>query len=150
MKSSSHANNIVLRRDIYIHSLNWCLTDQTFLSCKRNMVCNNSVIVWLCKGRLRWRKSCLGKRGYSLSNTQSMVLFHVKPTDFFFFFFFWADRKRSSGFFDGVRNVAGCIYYSRKWVSDYCIFSFWCHVLTQKSSHTSQKMKQHDISSSSL
>ena len=24
MKSLSHANNIVLRRDIYIHSLNWC------------------------------------------------------------------------------------------------------------------------------
>ena len=24
MKSFSHANNIVLRRDIYIHSLNWC------------------------------------------------------------------------------------------------------------------------------
>ena len=24
MKSFSHANNVVLRRDIYIHSLNWC------------------------------------------------------------------------------------------------------------------------------
>ena len=56
-------------------------------------------------GRTVW-----GKRGYSLSSTQSMVLFHVK------------DRKRSNGFFDGVRNVAGCIYYSRKRVSDYCIF----------------------------
>ena len=33
MKSFSHANNIVLRRDIYIHSLNWSKTDQTFLSC---------------------------------------------------------------------------------------------------------------------
>ena len=27
---------------------------------------------------------------------------------------------------------------------------FWCLVLTQKGSHKSQKMKQHDISSSSL
>ena len=54
----------------------------------------------------------LGKRGYNLNSTQLMVLFHVK------------DRKRSSGFFDGVRNAAGCIYYSRKRVSDYCIFNF--------------------------
>ena len=30
MKSFSQANNIVLRRDIYIYSLNWCYTDQTF------------------------------------------------------------------------------------------------------------------------
>ena len=56
MKSFSHANNIVLRRDVYIHSLNWCWTDQTFLSCKRNMVYINSAVVWLCKGRLRCRK----------------------------------------------------------------------------------------------
>ena len=63
MKSFSHANNIVLGRDIYIHSLNWCQTDQTFLSCKRNMVCSNSAIVWLCKGRLRCRKCRFGKKG---------------------------------------------------------------------------------------
>ena len=61
----------------------------------------------------------LGKRGYNLSSTQSMVLFHVKPTEKFI-----ADRKRSNAFFDGVRNVAGCIHYSRKSVSDYCIFNF--------------------------
>ena len=40
-----------------------------------------------------------------------MVLFHVKPMDQKVFL---ADRKRSNGIFDGVRNVAGCIYYSRK------------------------------------
>ena len=54
----------------------------------------------------------LGKMGYNLSSTQSMVLFHVK------------DRKRSNGFYDSVCNVAGCIDYSRKRVSDYCIFNF--------------------------
>ena len=90
----------------------------------------------------------LGKRGYmyNLSSTQSMVFFHENQRKKVF----WADRKRSNGFFDGVHNVAGCIYYSRKRVSDYCLFKFWCLVLTQKSSHTSQKMKQHDISSNSL
>ena len=61
----------------------------------------------------------LGKRGYNLSSTQSMMLFHVKPTEKVF----GADRKRSNGFFDGVHNVAGCIYYSRKRVLDYCIFN---------------------------
>ena len=30
-----------------------------------------------------------------------MMLFHVKATENVF----WADRKRSNGFFDGVRNV---------------------------------------------
>ena len=54
------------------------------------------------------------------SSTQSMVLFHVKPTEEKFSEL----TKRSNGFFDGVRNVAGCIYYSRKRVSDYCIFKF--------------------------
>ena len=63
MKSFSHANNIVLRRDIYIHSLNWCLTDQTFLHCKRSMVCSNSAVVWLCKGRLRCRNCRFGRKG---------------------------------------------------------------------------------------
>ena len=88
----------------------------------------------------------LGKRGYDLNSTQSMVLFHVKDQRKKVF---WADRTRSNEFFDGVHNVAACIYYSRKRVSDYCIFNFWCLVVTQKSSHTSQKLKQH-ISSSSL
>ena len=63
MKLFSHANNIVLRRDIYIHSLNWCWTDQTFLSCKRNMVRSNNAVVWLCKGRLRCRKCRFEKKG---------------------------------------------------------------------------------------
>ena len=61
----------------------------------------------------------LCKRGYNRSSTQSMVLFHVKPTEKSFL----SDRKRSNGFFDGERIVAGYIYYSRKRVSDYCIFN---------------------------
>ena len=34
-----------------------------------------------------------------------MVLSHVKATEKAF----WADRKRSNGFFDGVRNVADVV-----------------------------------------
>ena len=81
MKSFSHANNIVLGLDIYIHCLSWRLTDQTFLSCKRNMVCSNSAVVLLCKGRMRCRKCRFWQKGYNLSSTQSMVLFHVKTTE---------------------------------------------------------------------
>ena len=69
MKSFSYANNIVLRRDIYTHSLNWSWIDQTFLPCKRNMVCSNSAGVWLCKGRLRCRKCGYGQKGNKLSCT---------------------------------------------------------------------------------
>ena len=61
----------------------------------------------------------LDKRGYNLSSIQSMVLFHE------------TQRKKNSeltesaamGFFYDVRNVAGCIYYSRKRVSGYYIFN---------------------------
>ena len=91
MKSFNHANNIVLRREIYIHSL----TDQTFLSCKRNMVCSNSAVVWLVKDDCAVGSAVLGKRGYNPSSTQSMELFHSKPTEKKVF---WADRKRSNGF----------------------------------------------------
>ena len=63
----------------------------------------------------------LGETGYNLSSTQSMVLFHVKTNGKKF-----SELTESAAmvFFDGVRNVAGCIYYSRKRVSDYCIFNF--------------------------
>ena len=87
------------------------------------MVCSNSAVVWLYKGRLRCRKCRFGQRvggGYYLSSTQSMVLFHVKPTEKSFLS--W--QKAQQWFFDGVRNVADCIYYSRKRVSDYCILIF--------------------------
>ena len=50
-----------------------------------------------------------------------MVLFHVKPTGKNFS---ELTESAAMGFFDGVHNVAGCIYYSRKIVSDYCIFNF--------------------------
>ena len=47
-----------------------------------------------------------------------MVLFHLKATEQLFL----AYRKRNNGFFDGIRNVAGGIYYTRESVSDHCIF----------------------------
>ena len=89
-----------------------------------------------------------GKRGYNISSTQSMVLFNVKPTGKKF----WADRKHSNGFFDRVRNVAGCIYYTaaEKEFRTIVFLIFDTSCWHKKSSHTSQKMKQHDISSSSL
>ena len=40
--------------------------------------------------------AALGTRGNNLSTTQSMVLFHVKPTEKVF----CADRNRSNGFFE--------------------------------------------------
>ena len=47
------------------------------------------------KGDCAVGSAILGKRGYNLSSTQSMVRFHVKPTEKKVF---WADRKRSNGF----------------------------------------------------
>ena len=78
MKSFSQANNIVLRRDIYIYSIKliklfslanatWCaVTMPSFDFVKDDCAVGSAV---------------LGKRGYNLSSTQSMVLFHVKATE---------------------------------------------------------------------
>ena len=66
-------------------------------------------------------RTVLGKRGYNLSSTQSMVLFHVKATEKKFS---ELTESAAMGFSIIVRNVAGCIYYSRKRVLDYCIFNF--------------------------
>ena len=74
VKSFCHANNIVMRRDIHIHSLNWYYSYQNFLSCKWNMVCNNSAVVWLCKRRLRYSKCHFGQKGYKLSSTVNGAL----------------------------------------------------------------------------
>ena len=118
MKSFSHVNNIVLRQVIYIHSLHgvklvklfsltnetWCaITVPPFNFEKGDCIVGNAV---------------LGKTGCKLSSTQSMMLFHVKATEKVF----WAYTKPSNGFFDGVCNVAGGIYYSRESVSDHCLF----------------------------
>ena len=64
-----------------------------------------------------------------------MMLFHVQPSEKIF----WADKKRSNVFFDGVCNVAGGIYTTAEKVFRTIVYS-WL-VLTQNSSHTSQKMK---------
>ena len=72
----------------------------------------------------------------------------------FFFVFFCCCffSPALSHCFDGVRNVTGGIDYSRKRVSDCCSFMACADTYTQNktNSHTSQKMKQHDISSRSL
>ena len=65
----------------------------------------------IVKGDCAVGSAILGKRRYNLSSTQSMGRFHVKPMEKKVF---GADRKRTNGLFDGVRNVAGCMYYSRK------------------------------------
>ena len=134
MKSFSHTNNIVLRQDICIHSLNWCKLIKLF-SLANGTWCAVTVPSFdFVKDDCAVGSAVLGTVGYDCSSIQSMVLLHVKPTEKKVL---WADRKHSNGFFDGVRNDAGCIYYSRKRVSDNCIFNFWCLMLTQKSSHTS-------------
>ena len=56
----------------------------------------------------------LGKRGYNLSSTQSMVLFHIKPTE------------KSFLIFDGVRNVAGCIAEKEFRIIVFLIFDASC------------------------
>ena len=96
MKSFSHAYNIVLRRDIYIHSLKLTLNWSYFLSCKRNIVCSNSASFDFVKDECAVGSAVLGKREYNLISTQSMVLFHENQRQktfyfinlFFFFFFF--------------------------------------------------------------
>ena len=57
----------------------------------------------------------LGKICYKLRSTQSRMLFHVKAREKQFS----EVTESAARVLDGVCNVAGCIYYSRKRVSDY-------------------------------
>ena len=64
MKSFSHANNIVLGRDIYIHSLNLCYTDKTFLSLANGTWCAVTVPSFdFVKGDCVVGSVVLGKKG---------------------------------------------------------------------------------------
>ena len=63
----------------------------------------------------------LGKRGYNLSSTQSMVLFHVKATEKKF-----SELTESAVIgFSMVCVMMQAVYTTaEKRVSDYCIFNF--------------------------
>ena len=77
MKSFSHANKIVLRRDIYIHTLNFKL-----FSLANGLLCAVTVPSFdFVKDDCAVGSAVLDKRGYKLSSTQSMVFFHVKATE---------------------------------------------------------------------
>ena len=90
----------------------------------------------------------MGKSGYNLSSTQSMVLFHVKSTEKKKF----SELTESAAMgFSMVCVMLQAVYTTAEKEFRTIVFLiFLCLVLTQKSSHTSEKMKQHDISSSSL
>ena len=79
MKSFSHANNIVLRRDIYIHSLNYVKPIKLFSLANGTWCAVTVPSLDFVKDGCAVGSAVLGKRGYNLSSTQSMVLFHVKP-----------------------------------------------------------------------
>ena len=82
-------------------------------------MCSNSAVVDCAVG-----SAVLGKRGYNLSSTQSMVLFHVKAMEKKKKKFSELTESAAMGVFDGVCNFADCIHYSSKRISDYCIFNF--------------------------
>ena len=106
------------------------------------------------KGDCAVGNAVLGKKGYKLSTEYK--IYSRKSTNLTVVALSCKTMGKKSEltksaamvFFDDIRNVAGGLYYSRKRVSDYC--SFFLIALTHKSSHTSQKTKQHGISSSSL
>ena len=80
------------------------------------------------KGDCAVRNAVLGKKGYKLSTEYK--IYSRKSTNLTVTLFHVKQRGKKSeltkstamGFFDGIRNVAGGLYYSRKRVSDYCSF----------------------------
>ena len=129
MKSFSHANNIVLRRVIYIHSLpglklvkrfslaneTWCaVTVPSFDFVKGDCVVGNAV-----QGKKGYKRSTEYKIYSRKSTNLTVVGFSCKTKGG------KSELTKSAamGVFDGIRNVAGGLYYSRKRVSEYC--SFW-------------------------
>ena len=73
------------------------------------------------KGDCAVLSAILGKRGYNLSSTQSMVRFHVKPTEKKF-----SELTESSAMgFSMVCVMLQAVYTTaEKRVSNYCIFNF--------------------------
>ena len=81
MESFSHANNIVFRRDIYIHSKTDVKLIKLYSLANRTWCAVTVLSFDFVKGDCAVGSTVLGKRGYNLSSTQSMVLFHLKPTE---------------------------------------------------------------------
>ena len=128
MKSFSHANSIVLRRVIYLHSLPgvklvklFCLTNETWFAA-------TVPPLDFVKGDCAVGNAVLGEKGHKLSTeykiysrestSLTVVALSCKTTGKKS----ELTRSAATGFFDGIRNVAGGLYYSRKRVSDYCSF----------------------------
>ena len=66
------------------------------------------------------RSVVLGKRGYNLSSTQTMVLYHVKPTEKKF-----SELTESAAMgFSMVCVMLQAAYTTAERDSDYCIFNF--------------------------
>ena len=128
MKSFSHANNVVLRRVIYIHNLPGVKLVKLF-SLANEIWCAVTVPPFdFVMGDCAVRNAALGKKGYKLSTENkiysrkftnlTVVALSCKTTGK------QSELTKSAavGFFDDIRNVASGLYYSRKSVSDYCSF----------------------------
>ena len=120
MKSFSHANNIVLRRIIYIHSLPGVKLVKLF-SLANETWCAVTVPPFdFVKGDCAVGNAALGKKGYKLSTEYK--IYSRKSTNLTVVALSCkATGKKSEltksaamGFFDGIRYVAGGLYYSRK------------------------------------
>ena len=111
------------------------------------MVCSKNAMFDFVKDNCAVGSSVLGKRGYNLSSTQSMVLFHVKPTEKKF-----SELTESAemGFLMVYVMLQAAYTTAEKEFRTIVFLIFYTSCWHKKSSHTSQKMKQHDISSSSL
>ena len=128
MTSFSHANNIVLRRVIYIHSLPGVKLVKLF-SIANETWCAVTVPPFdFVKGDCAVGSAVLGKKGnkfsteykiYTQKSTNlTVVALSCKTTGE------KTELTKSAAmdFFYGIRNVVSDLYYSRKRVSDYCSF----------------------------
>ena len=147
MKSFSHANNIVLRRGIYIHTL--CSLPSVKLiklfSLANGTWCAVTVpALYFVKDDCAVGRVVVDKKVYKLRCTQAMVLFLVKATP-----------KRFSELTESAAMGFLMVYAALQAVhttteKEFRTIVFLWLVLTQNSFHTLQKVKQHDIKSNSL
>ena len=153
MKSFSHANNIVLRRIIYIHSLPGVKLVKLF-SLANETWCAVTVPPFdFVKGDCAVGNAVLGKKGYKLSTEYkiysrkstnlTVVALSCKPTGK------KSELTKSATMgFSTVYVMLQAVYTTAE--KEFRTIAVLWLALTHKSSHTSQKMKQHGISSSSV
>ena len=128
MKSFSHANNIVLRRVIYVQSLPGVKLVKLSSLANETWCAVTVPPLDFVKGDCAAGNAVLRKKGYKLSTEYK--IYSRKSTNFTVVALSCNTTGKKSeltksaamGFFDGIRNVAGGLYYSRKRVSDYCSF----------------------------